>query len=426
MGKGTNWDAIEPPMQSKSWDETIERFDFPQGEWTSLRLVGDVYSLRIHWIPTLKKAGGAETAFPLLCRRNEDDNADCPCCRAGISAQTVYLSNAIIRDLQEDKPKKIKSPEKGKKFRVKGDKFWSPIRVIKFPAGIAQKIKNLSKLNKVSKGGKITAYQVNDVKYGRDINVLFDPSQSGSGMYDVQKDDRSPLTDEEKSYLLFDLDVVYETIQDIKDIISSLRRSYDKELFTSDNSDLRELKKMLLSSGDTEEEDEDEKPKKGKKGKKDKKGKKGKKGKKEDEEEDELEEDEEDEDEEDEDELEEDEDEEDEDELEEDEDEEDEDELEEDDEKPKKGKKDKKGKKSKKVEEEDEDEEDEDEEDEDEEDELDEKPKKSKKEKSKKSKKVEEEEDDLWEDEEDDEEKPKKGKKIPKSKKEEHKSKKKK
>ena len=325
MGKGTNWDAIEPPMQSKSWDETIERFDFPQGEWTSLRLVGDVYSLRIHWIPTLKKAGGAETAFPLLCRRNEDDNADCPCCRAGISAQTVYLSNAIIRDLQEDKPKKIKSPEKGKKFRVKGDKFWSPIRVIKFPAGIAQKIKNLSKLNKVSKGGKITAYQVNDVKYGRDINVLFDPSQSGSGMYDVQKDDRSPLTDEEKSYLLFDLDVVYETIQDIKDIISSLRRSYDKELFTSDNSDLRELKKMLLSSGDTEEEDEDEKPKKGKKGKKDKKGKKGKKGKKEDEEEDELEEDEEDEDE--------------------------EDEL---DEKPKKSKKEK-SKKSKKVEEEEDD-----------------------------------------------------------------------
>ena len=268
MAKGTGWDEVESSSFGKSWDSTIEKFDFTVGEWSALRLLGEVFKVRFHWVPTLKKQGGSETSYPILCRKNldtDEESFDCPCCNAGMTTQTVFLTNAIVRDLQENKPEGKKSKQPDKEYREAGDKFWSPIRVVKIPAGTAQKVKNLSKLNKISKNGKITTYQVDHPKYGRDINILFDPSQSGSGMYDVQKDDHTPLTDEERAYLLFNLERVYEAVPEVNDMISSLRKSYDKELFSSDNCNFNSLKKILLGNDEDLDLTKSKKSKKSKK-----------------------------------------------------------------------------------------------------------------------------------------------------------------
>ena len=268
MAKGTGWDEVESSSFGKSWDSTIEKFDFTVGEWSALRLLGEVFKVRFHWVPTLKKQGGSETSYPILCRKNldtDEESFDCPCCNAGMTTQTVFLTNAIVRDLQENKPEGKKSKQPDKEYREAGDKFWSPIRVVKIPAGTAQKVKNLSKLNKISKNGKITTYQVDHPKYGRDINILFDPSQSGSGMYDVQKDDHTPLTDEERAYLLFNLERVYEAVPEVNDMISSLRKSYDKELFSSDNCNFNSLKEILLGNDEDLDLTKSKKSKKSKK-----------------------------------------------------------------------------------------------------------------------------------------------------------------
>lgn len=263
--KGSSWnDLPDSPNQSK-YDQEIDRFAFVDGEWTAIRLLGEVFSLHIHWMPTFKR-NDSVTAYPILCLKNEEGQHYCPLCEAGIKRQTVYLTNAIIRDLQDQKPSRVKVPDQ--KFRKAGDKWWSPVRVVQFPYQVAQNIKNISQLNKVKTKKGIISVGFEHPKHGRDLSILLDKNQTGSGMYQIQKEDKVPLTEEEINYLLYDISTVYKYILSEDALISELRAAYDKDALNSENCDIKEVKKIIRGLKDNDDDDDDVEDRKNKKNKK--------------------------------------------------------------------------------------------------------------------------------------------------------------
>lgn len=269
MKKTTGWDELPSFSDNKNYYDFYEAVEL-SGEYEQLRLIGDITVVKIGWIPALKKNKGV-TAYPVLSLLN--DGKACPLSEFGMQIQTVILTNSIVRSIQEQEPDKKKINIPDKEFREPGDKFWSPIRVLKLPSQAAQNVKNLGALNKVkSKDGKIVTYPLNHPKFGRDILIKFDRTQSGSAMYSIQKDDdRSPLTEEEKNYLLFNLENVFEAMPTSDFIYECIMKAYNQDLLDKDNcSNLAKLKKFAISVGDgyssNDNNDEDfemeEKPKK--------------------------------------------------------------------------------------------------------------------------------------------------------------------
>ena len=256
MGRGKSWEEVKPGGNSANYYDVYDRFALTD-EYTRVRLLGDVFELKVHWIPTKTKKGG-DSAFPVLCRKNEADSEKCCICRAGLRTQTIYLTNAIIRDIQEDEPKKKGKIPEGTEYRKPGDKWWSPVRVLQIPAGAVTKIQRFSENNKVKlKSGEFKVAPINDPKYGRDLEILFDSTQTGSGMYDIQKGERSPLTDEEKEYLLYNLEEVYNYIQPDSELLTSLASAYERGVFNSDNCDEKSLRRVLKSVLADDDEDDD-------------------------------------------------------------------------------------------------------------------------------------------------------------------------
>ncbi len=244
--RGSSWGEVPSNNFKDAYYKKYDKFKFPEMEFATIRLIGDAYPVKIHWVPTIDK-NKKEISFPILCKKNNSEDNKCLCCEAALKTQTVYLSNSIIRDIQENSKKGNKKPNKNQKFRVPGDKWWSPVKVIQLPHGAASKIKNLKSLNKVKdkKTGKIIKYDMNDIKNGMDINICFDKNQSGSGMYDIQKEERTPLSKEEKAYLLYDLGEVYECVPPDSEMLESLKRAYDNDCLDDENCDLKAVKKII-------------------------------------------------------------------------------------------------------------------------------------------------------------------------------------
>jgi len=381
-----SFDSAKPKVGKDSvrLENLVELLKLKPNKWVTIRILpNDIFPIKEHWIDIVTKSK-KEVRIPKICvsfdpaKEADKDGVNCPYCtvnNGGIS----YLVNVIHRGLQEDEPKKKGKPTKTEAktgFKVKDSETWTPVVVARFPSSLVKKIQSLKDLNKVKKDGKTTTYGASHAKYGFDIDIKYDPDASGTDKYQVQKGERSSITDEEKEYLVYDLN---------ESLLDALGRETPKEA-------KKELGRMELKGseevdGSDEEEDDDDdldykKKKKKKKSEEDdddfSSKKKGKKKSKDDEEEEEDEEEE---------------------------DEEEEDEEEEDEPKSKKSKSKKKKpvkgkKKSKDEEEEEEDEEEEEEEDEDEEEEDEEE---------------EEEEDEEEEDEEEDEDEdePKSKKKKP-------------
>ena len=264
---GMSWGDVNPSSgnDNKSYMDVIDLHKFDP-EWSAIRLVGSVFPIRQHWIPVQTKGG--KKNFSRVCLKTLDPSAHCPYCEAGFKTSSIFLHNAIIRSIQEDKPenkKKLRIPE-GQEFRKKGDTFWSPVRVVQLPSTIASKIKSFTKINKVkAKSGAIKCFDVNHPKYGTDLLISFDGDKAGTAKWDVQKDVRSPLTQEEMDYLLYDLDLVYDCIEDEDESLRTLIDIWNKssEIITNDDCNVSSLRKLVGSSSksssyDDDEDDEDE------------------------------------------------------------------------------------------------------------------------------------------------------------------------
>ena len=330
-------------------EELIDVFKWPDGKWVQVRLMDrGLLPISTHWVPIIGSKTGKESKIPRLCLNIDPDSGKaikgkCPYCELGDTAraQDHYYFNAIIRELQEDQPKKAVKPTSSERetgFKDIDSRSWTPVRAIRLPGGLLDQFKAQKDLNKhkSKKTGETKKYAINHDKYGVDFNVMYDSSIKGGQKYKISKEGRTPLTEEELEYLVYDLDgaaiakemglkTLEEALRDVKTLTlasgkggkdddekSKGRRVIDDDDDVDLDEDDEPKKKGKKSKHRDDDEDDEPKKKKGKKSKDEdeddeddedeKQSKKSKKSKHRDDDEDEDDEDEDDEDEDDEDE----------------------------------------------------------------------------------------------------------------------------
>ena len=138
-------------------EDLIDIQQFPDKKWLSVRLLdADILPCRRHWINIIGGKSKKEVKIPKVCVsfdvNTEEDmkGVTCPYC-AIAGNETFYLVNAIIRGEQENKPKKAKSPTKAEAktgFKDPDSETWTPVRVLRIPSSLMQKIMALKDLNK--------------------------------------------------------------------------------------------------------------------------------------------------------------------------------------------------------------------------------------------------------------------------------------
>lgn len=205
----------------------VDIYKFPDRKWVMARLVGPVASTSMHWIE-IRKKDGSKTKIPKYClnwNQNTEEFEDhgCPYCAAELYADVTYWINAIIREIQEDEPRKKYPPVESEKKPVNiGDdeypfkarlkdadsRTWTPARILRIPASLMRQVTDIPNTRHIKKSGKVItkSFELTDPKYGRDINFKFDNSQSGTGKYVAQAGDQVELSPEEQKYLLFPID----------------------------------------------------------------------------------------------------------------------------------------------------------------------------------------------------------------------------
>ena len=212
--------------------ELCDMLDWPKnGDPVVVRVVGDVVGYGIHKIKVLKKDGSETTINkPCLAYDPETDSVDstkpCPYCKMPSGQGEIqynshlYFANVIVRELQEQAPRKLPNlTAKEQKTGIKDadSSSWTPVRVMRIPSTLAQRLKKLGERNIVvhptSKAKK--AFDVNHPKYGIDLEVSFDKNATPANMYSADKTESpsgkkySPLSEEEQAYLLYDLNALY-------------------------------------------------------------------------------------------------------------------------------------------------------------------------------------------------------------------------
>lgn len=213
------------------FDTLVEFYAFLKGgKFDQGRFVGPMIAEGVHWIP-VKKKDGSMGQFPKKClafdpiTQVRDSTKSCPYCkflpsktekdRKEYRFQVTYYRNWFSREAQEDKPRKLPklTPSEAKTgFKDINSKSWTPCRVVPLKPSLCDKLQRIEERNihvvKDKKGNKVKkSFDIGDDKYGMDVALSFDKERKGTDMYDVQKEDKSPLTEEEQGYLLWDLDL---------------------------------------------------------------------------------------------------------------------------------------------------------------------------------------------------------------------------
>jgi hypothetical protein len=191
-------------------EELVEVLKLRSKKWTPLRLVGSVFSYGQHWLPIVTKEG-KETNFPKVCLAYDDEIEEkdsekaCPYCDLIDYIQVHYYVNVIVRELEEDVPARIRQTPEEKKtgFKDMNSDSWTPVRVLRLPAGAVAKLNQLSELNLHGPKGKRVSYPLSDEQYGRDVMVMYDKDAAPANQYTFQLGEPTVL---EEDYLLWNVE----------------------------------------------------------------------------------------------------------------------------------------------------------------------------------------------------------------------------
>lgn len=248
----------------------------PGKDFIQLRLIGDVFGYAQHWIDIETKKG--VISIPKVVPNYDpstdtyDSTIEDPYKKIGNPMRTSkrYFVNAIVRDLQDDEPKRKPKPERSERksgFKDKSSKTWTPVQVLSVPTGVAQQLQKLMKMNKHRVGGKTVECELTDPKYGCDIFISFDGDAKGPVKYNVQKGDASPLAEEEQEYLVWDISELMtpESIEEARKEAAALasKNPEDEEGDEEDDEDEEEddeedeLSRRRSRRNKSKEDDED-------------------------------------------------------------------------------------------------------------------------------------------------------------------------
>jgi hypothetical protein len=265
--------------------DVVEMLDWPKnGKGAVLRLVGAVVSRGVHKVK-VKKKDGSETEITKTCLAYDVDTEDrdttkpCPYCKMAAEEQRfskIYFVNGLVRELQEDKPTKLKKPtseEVKTGFKEIDSDSWTPARVVRVPSSLALRIKQLGEKNIVVNKAKGTkkAFTAMDVKYGFDLDMSFDKKLPPANMYSADRtespsgDKYSPLSEEEQDMLLWNIEEVYpaESLADAKREVAGIRSrmgngpAEDSDDDEDDEPKSKKIKGKMKIDADEDDEDDD-------------------------------------------------------------------------------------------------------------------------------------------------------------------------
>lgn len=232
-------------------DTLVDIYRYPSGKAVVLRLFGPVMSVGKYWVST-KKRDGKKGQFAIGCSSwdpmqgtrdpNKDDpwrdyeqkeyDEGIPRDEHKVRFSVEYFCNAIIRSIQERPPRDMPEPtaeEAKTHFKDKDSDSWTPVRVVRLPLSVLDKVQKYKAMNVVrsKKTGRTATFDLTHEKFGCDITIMYDDKAAGAMMYTVNKDARTPLTEEEMNYLVWDLDRLY-TEYDSNDMQQSFDSWYKR------------------------------------------------------------------------------------------------------------------------------------------------------------------------------------------------------
>lgn len=220
--KGLGGKRIYGDRKRKRLDEVVDMVDLTK-KLQSLRLVGPIVPYAQWWIDILVQ-NNKVVSIPKVCPAFDpetgeiDDNIEDPYSELDNEKrlQVRYYVNAIVRLEQDKEPKNLPdpTPEEDKTgFKTKDSPTWTPVRVLGIPPMVAQKLQELQTQNrhavKNRKTGRTVkkAFDLTHPKFGRDILISYDKDAgSPANYYNTSLDERSPLTDDEMEYFIWDIE----------------------------------------------------------------------------------------------------------------------------------------------------------------------------------------------------------------------------
>lgn len=218
-------------------EELVDLLDLTKRnkKWVNLRFVpADMLPNAVHWIEIIGSKSKEKVTIPKNCTgfnmETEDHTVDdCPYCQQGLRLSVVYYANAIVRSEQEKLPSDYQDSytkaERKSGFKDRESSSHTPVKVVRLPSSLAQKLQGLKDLNvRKGKDGQKKTYDITDPKYGADVNIKFDNSASGADKYQVQLADKTELTEEELGYLVWELNPSLIQVESYADAKSELKR----------------------------------------------------------------------------------------------------------------------------------------------------------------------------------------------------------
>ena len=170
----------------KDWLDELPQISFKETRQLTIRPVTSFIMMARHWPVVL--TNGKNTP-PMWCPKFNSEtqkfDLDYACCLHDDfgdrwKAQKTIIFAAIVREWQED----------GKK---------NPVGIIVLPGSTSSTLVQIVGINK---------YDVSDQQKGCDLSVVYAKEAAAAQRWQIQRTDRSPLTDEEKAYRIPDLEKV--------------------------------------------------------------------------------------------------------------------------------------------------------------------------------------------------------------------------
>ena len=240
MPRGSDMDSVVVRNSNNSFrmSDVVNMLEYPTKNgkpgWVTVRLFGPVYSDAFFWV---KAKLGSTKSFRAPCRCYDPETHQCvpekydpwydeyrrECDEETdrknrlISYSRYFYMQAIVRRLQDNMPatNRITAEEKKTGFKDPDSDSYTPVVVVQLTPKVFKAIQDMKEDNVVRmKSGTKKAYNVSDEKFGRDIMLKKDTSAgvSPGDIYQVKlavDSGRTPLTEEEKAYLTWDMNTIY-------------------------------------------------------------------------------------------------------------------------------------------------------------------------------------------------------------------------
>lgn len=302
-------------------DEVIDLIKWIDKKWVPIRILPKApLQVRQAWIKIYAGKDKKEITIPRYVVNFDPENPEkpkkgvrCPYSElvtdkdGPVRVSDFWLFNVIDRDMQDEgAPRKGKGAKPTKEEAKTGFKdinsdTWTPVKVARFTMTMIMRMNELSEDNiiKDKKTKKKSQYDATDENYGFDVKVKYKKDAPGTDKYSIDKVDGgcTPLTKEEKGYLVWDLTeklldatgrlTEKQALEDVKRMEIVGGNTADDD---DDDDDRKKSKKKSRSLDDDDDDDDDDKKKK-KKSKDKKKSKELFKGKGKDDDEDDDDED---------------------------------------------------------------------------------------------------------------------------------------